>query len=100
MPRRGILKVRRLIDELAFPAQDQPNSADLAESGQLLAAAEPAPVVDLDTPAIPFVAVEGERFPLTMPASEPAPPRDSAWKRVGREIVSGVQTLLSAGRYG
>jgi signal peptidase I len=34
-----------------------------------------------------------------IPVTPPAASRESAWRRVGREILSGVQTLLSAAVY-
>jgi signal peptidase I len=51
-----------------------------------------------DQPILPFVeALPAPSMPVT-----PAVPfvhRESAWRRAGREIVSGVQTLLSAAVY-
>jgi signal peptidase I len=59
--------------ELAAPDQQQQEAA--------LVIAEPAP---------------GETAPS---AAEPIEPQASTWKRVGQEMVAGVQTLLSAAVY-
>jgi signal peptidase I len=63
-----------------------------------------------ETPATPETSVTPETStmpetsattgtPEPMPAAAVAVPRESAWRRAGREIVSGVQTLLSAAVY-
>jgi signal peptidase I len=61
---------------------------------------EPADMLS-EQPILPFV--EAPRIPAAaaVPAvpAVPAIPRESAWRRAGREIVSGVQTLLSAAVY-
>ena len=87
------------MDELTFPAQDTPTAPDAVEPVLPVEAVEPPPWANVDIPTSHFVAAEGQTLPFTLPAPEAAPPRESAWKRVGREIVSGVQTLLSAAVY-
>ena len=86
------------MDELAFRSPEQP---------QLL---EPAPLGDMPT-AEP-VALEGQAFTAVepglvatqqeLPFITTAPidvPQESMWRKVGREVVSGIQTLLSAAVY-
>ena len=60
-----------------------------------MAEAEPAPALAMgEQPTLPFAEAPAPSIPAA-----PAVPRESAWRRVGREIVSGVQTLLSAAVY-
>jgi len=86
------------MDELAFRSPEQP---------QLL---ETAPLGDMPT-AEP-VALEGQAFTAVepglvatqqeLPFITTAPidvPQESMWRKVGREVVSGIQTLLSAAVY-
>src|SRR5262245_47151869 len=52
----------------------------------------------------PAAAFEGQALlplvPVEVPRSvEPAEPRESLWRRAAREVVAGVQTLLSAAVY-
>ena len=68
------------MDELALPPENQSVTG----------------VVE-DTPLLPAVAPEGQ--PLPDVAESPAVPQERLWRRVGREAVSGVQTLLSAAVY-
>jgi signal peptidase I len=86
------------MDELAFRSPEQP---------QLL---ETAPLGDMPT-AEP-VALEGQAFTAVepglvatqqeLPFITTAPidvPQESMWRKVGREVISGIQTLLSAAVY-
>jgi signal peptidase I len=86
------------MDELVFRSPEQP---------QLL---ETAPLGDMPT-AEP-VALEGQAFTAVepglvatqqeLPFITTAPidvPQESMWRKVGREVVSGIQTLLSAAVY-
>ena len=59
-----------------------------------------SPEETLEQSALPFVEAPAASIPAT-PATTvtPAEPRESAWRRGGREVVSGVQTLLSAAVY-
>ena len=86
------------MDELTFPAQDRPSPTDAVEAVGPVEAVEPLPVPNVDIPTSTFVAAEGQTMPFTLPEPEAAP-RESAWRRAGREIVSVVQTLLSAAVY-
>ena len=71
------------MDELALPPENQ-------------SVAGVARVVE-DTPLLPAVAPEGQPPPDV--AESPAVPQERLWRRLGREAVSGVQTLLSAAVY-
>jgi signal peptidase I len=55
------------------------------------------PVELVEQPILPFV--EAPALSIPHAPAVPAIPRESAWRRAGREIVSGVQTLLSAAVY-
>jgi signal peptidase I len=77
------------MDEPVYQQQPLPEIA--GEAGTF----EPA-APDTAT-SVPVIAL-----PILATAStivEPPVPRESAWRRAGREIVSGVQTLLSAAVY-
>jgi signal peptidase I len=87
------------MEELTFPAEDQPASRDAVEPVQPVEAVAPSSVAPVDIPSAAFVALEGQALPFEVSTPESAPPRESAWKRVGREVVSGIQTLLSAAVY-
>ena len=71
------------MDELALPPENQ-------------SVAEVARVVE-DTPLLPAVAPEGQPTPDV--ADTAAAPQERLWLRLGREVVSAVQTLLSAAVY-
>jgi len=80
-----------------------PQESLTSEVGGLSAArlADPTtPIVDHDPAAEAVVAGETAPAPQTsdfaLQTSEPSP---SAWRRMGREIVAAVQTLLSAAVY-
>src|SRR5665213_211201 len=49
-------------------------------------------------PILPFVGAPAPPSMSTAPAVVNIP-RESAWRRAGREILSGVQTLVSAAVY-
>jgi signal peptidase I len=79
------------------------------ESVPALQPQEPAPALELPeadpAPVTPFIEAW---TPATMPpapapiaaaAVEPPPDTLDAWKRMGRELLAGVQTLFSAGVY-
>src|SRR6185503_7503524 len=97
MPRRrDTLSVCRAMDQMDFPPSPDRRTEDVA--------------VPVDMPAVPLVASEGQEFLAppeevslvtdVLPAAVPdLAPRESAWIRVGRELMSGVQTLLSAAVY-
>jgi signal peptidase I len=96
------------MDELTLQAQDSlppvdpvdpVDLVDQAEPGQAADAIESAGAVQIDARPGPFVSSEGQLPLLTLPASDAALPRESAWARVGHEVVSGIQTLLSAAVY-
>ena len=70
------------MDELALPPESQ-------------TVAEISPLVE-DIPSLPAVSPEGQPPSDDVAA---AAPRESLWRRMGREVVSGVQTLLSAAVY-
>jgi signal peptidase I len=70
------------MDELALPPENQSVAA--------------IPPVQEDIPTPPAVAFEGQ--PSEVITSAPLP-QDSMWLRLGREVVSAVQTLLSAAVY-
>jgi signal peptidase I len=74
-----------LYEQPALPDMDFPVSAPPPEAGGL--AAPPSQPVS-DAPPSSFQGYDA------VPVS-----RESAWRRIGREIVSGVQTLLSAAVY-
>jgi signal peptidase I len=76
------------MDEPVYEQQPLPEIASAAESFGPAA---------LDTAAADRLIEP----PVVATASivKPRPPRESAWRRAGREIVSGVQTLLSAAVY-
>jgi signal peptidase I len=52
-----------------------------------------------DAQAAPMDAVATPERPAAVPATASPRSEPSAWRRAGREIVSGVQTLLSAAVY-
>jgi signal peptidase I len=68
----------------------------LAPENQTLAGASPqAPGID-DAAAQPVVAFEGQTLE---PIAGSITPRESVCRRIGREVMSGVQTLFSAAVY-
>jgi len=86
------------MDELAFEAPEQPYVGE--------------PSRPVDTTAPTPVALEGQEAEIALPSIldaqqesplvAPAPvaiPAYTTWQKVGREVVSGVQTLLSAAVY-
>jgi signal peptidase I len=70
------------MDDLALPPENQP----LTDT----------PPFAVDIPAEPPVAVEGQIVDVV---TAPPEPREDLWRRVGREAVSAIQTLLSAAVY-
>jgi signal peptidase I len=75
-------------------------------------ATEPAPAIDLAGEPAALAASEPETVPMDEPVPSPVSETSAAapdersgerskdrWRRVGREIVSGAQTLLSAAVY-
>jgi signal peptidase I len=71
------------MDDLALPPENQ----TLADSAAMVAAV---------TATEPAVALEGQTAdPLPVAAAT----RGAVWRRLGREVVAGVQTLLSAAVY-
>ncbi len=104
------------------PLYDPPANENAAASRPEQAAAytepadRPSPVVNAehlengenavldDQPILPFVEAPLIPAAAAGPAVGAGPagafvPRESAWRRVGREVVSGVQTLVSAAVY-
>ena len=81
------------MDDLVLQPENQPLS-------------EPTPIPE-DTPVIAPVTFEGQAAegqpigeePTAVEAGAASEPRESIWRRAGREVVSGVQTLLSAAVY-
>jgi len=73
----------------------------------------PKPAAEADTTEAPVAAAQDqtasiseETGPAAAPAaadwlavSEPPPSQEGTWRHVGREVVSGIQTLLSAAVY-
>ena len=86
------------MDELAFrspeqpqlletaPLGDMPTAEPVALEGQAFTAVEPGPVATQQD--LPFITTA----PIDVP-------QESMWRKVGREVVSGIQTLLSAAVY-
>ena len=77
------------MDDLGVQPAAHPFSEESA-----VAAAEPA--AGGDTPSAPLVAIGGQGSAMAVPIPAQL---ESAWIRLGREIVSGIQTLLSAAVY-
>jgi signal peptidase I len=77
------------MDELGVPPAADPFAEEPA-----LASAVPAGTGD--TTAAPLVALDGQGLAMAVPMPAQL---ESAWIRLGREIVSGIQTLLSAAVY-
>ena len=79
---------------------NDPNVALPGPPVNLDAALDPAPASELlfDTPA---EAVAQPIAEVAIPPSplEPAEPRESVWVRMGREVMTGLQTLVSAAVY-
>ena len=72
------------MDDLALPPENQ-----------ALAGTAPGPTAPQFTSPESVVAFEGHTVDaLTLPA-----PRESLWRKMAREVISGVQTLLSAAVY-
>jgi signal peptidase I len=77
------------MDDLGFQPAARPYSEESA-----VAAAGPAATGD--TTSAPLVAIDEQGLPMAVPIPAQL---ESAWIRLGREIVSGIQTLLSAAVY-
>jgi signal peptidase I len=81
---------------------NDPNVALPGPPVTLDAALDPAPASELlfDTPA-EAVASPPMAEAVAIPPSplEPAEPRESVWVRMGREVMTGLQTLVSAAVY-
>jgi signal peptidase I len=59
-----------------------------------------APGENIEQPILPFVEAPAPPVPAAPAVGVVSTaPRESAWRRAGREVVSGVQTLLSAAVY-
>jgi signal peptidase I len=76
------------MDELGLQPAAHPFSEEPAVVSEGTATSETAPA--------PIVAVDGQGLPVAVPMPAQL---ESAWIRLGREIVSGIQTLLSAAVY-
>jgi signal peptidase I len=77
------------MDDLASPTENQPETGQVVDiSPELVEVGEAA--------LQPLVAFEGQ---AVAPPTGPTTTRDGIWRRIGREVVSGVQTLLSAAVY-
>jgi len=76
------------MDEPVYEQQSLPEIASAADGAVPPMLDTAAGVAPIESPIVPAARI-----------IEPAPIRESAWQRAGREIVSGVQTLLSAAVY-
>ena len=76
------------MDELGLQPAAHPFSEEPAVVSEGTVTSETAPA--------PIVAVDGQGLPVAVPMPAQL---ESAWIRLGREIVSGIQTLLSAAVY-
>jgi signal peptidase I len=76
------------MDEPVYEQQPLPGIASPAETSEPTWSDTAAEVRPIEAPIITTASIVG-----------PQPARESAWRRAGREIVSGVQTLLSAAVY-
>jgi signal peptidase I len=76
------------MDELGLQPAAHPFSEEPAVVSEGTATSETAPA--------PILAVDGQGLPVAVPMPAQL---ESAWIRLGREIVSGIQTLLSAAVY-
>jgi signal peptidase I len=88
------------LDEPRYDAPANPIQAEIhpEPADTLLPGENVENVGSEEQPILPFV----EALPVPSMPATPAVPfvhRESAWRRAGREIVSGVQTLLSAAVY-
>jgi signal peptidase I len=71
------------MEELALPPENQ-------------TLADPPSIDAVDRPSSADVAAEGQ---TAEPLAEAAAPREAMWRRLGHEVISGAQTLLSAAVY-
>jgi signal peptidase I len=76
------------MDEPVYEQQPLPEIASALEA--------PVPATSDTAAALPLIE---PAIVITAPVAGPRPLGESAWRRAGREIVSGVQTLLSAAVY-
>jgi signal peptidase I len=86
------------MDELAFRAPEQPQLLETAPLGDTLAT-EP---VALEGQAFTTVEPEPVATQQELPFITTAPIdvlQESTWRKIGREVVSAIQTLLSAAVY-
>ncbi len=80
------------VNEIQAAIHAEPAGADMISPGGPVDA-----VYLVEQPILPFVEAPAPAIPPS--PTVPFGHRESAWRRVGREIVSGVQTLLSAAVY-
>jgi signal peptidase I len=80
---------------------NDPNVALPGPPVNLDAALDPAPASELlfDTPAEAVVQPPMAAVAIPSAPLEPAEPRESVWVRLGREVMTGLQTLVSAAVY-
>jgi signal peptidase I len=80
---------------------NDPNVALPGPPVTLDAALDPAPASELlfDTPAEAVVQPPMAAVAIPSAPLEPAEPRESVWVRLGREVMTGLQTLVSAAVY-
>jgi len=80
---------------------NDPNVALPGPPVNLDAAPDPAPASELlfDTPAEAVVQPAIAEVATLPSPLEPAEPRESVWVRLGREVMTGLQTLVSAAVY-
>jgi signal peptidase I len=90
------------MDDRGFDAApDQPVAEPLhcepASTGAPVPSGDQPALVESADPTLPIeVPVE---TPILLPVAEPTAARPSVWRRIGQEVVAGVQTLLSAAVY-
>jgi len=94
--------------DATWPASDLRVPEPKPQSEPLLIAAEPAiadgpdmvlpivPPMEIAPAAVPLAPVTPAVTPAAVPAVEPQP---GMWQRLAREVVAGVQTLISAAVY-
>jgi len=80
---------------------NDPNVALPGPPVNLDAALDPAPASELlfDTPAEAVAQPPIAEVAILSSPLEPAEPRESVWVRLGREVMTGLQTLVSAAVY-
>ena len=80
---------------------NDPNVALPGPPVNLDAALDPAPASELlfDTPAEAVAQPPIAEVAIPPSPLEPAEPRESVWVRMGREVMTGLQTLVSAAVY-